>query len=357
MKINALTFRGGVNTSNNATFRLCDLKSNLMFLLRRIKNKTLCHAELVSASHDVETLKRVQGDKVFNTPSYHSAEQNNPVNCFVRGFCGILMNIFKKIPQCVSLMRDDIKIRHTFKKALAFTLAETLIVMGIIGVVAALTIPNLNSSTAEKEKVAKVKKVYAQLNEAMTRAIAVYGPIDEWSTDNDKYTVVGIRRTGDRLTEFMKLSKNCEMSTDKGCFSNGQKLDGFNDLNLDAANYAYKFILADGTSIAITAVMGSRDYFVKIDGPKSKIVNGKNLFWLSQNGAGAEGTLLEDIIPIEKHSEKIGDHDTVELCLSAHIACVSWVLDYDNMDYLKADENGKCPNGKILDGTTNTSCK
>ena len=29
-------------------------------------------------------------------------------------------------------------------KYIAFTLAETLIVMGIIGVVAALTIPNLN---------------------------------------------------------------------------------------------------------------------------------------------------------------------------------------------------------------------
>ena len=41
---------------------------------------------------------------------------------------------------------------------LAFTLAETLIVMGVIGVVAALTLPNLNQSTGNKEKVAKVKK-------------------------------------------------------------------------------------------------------------------------------------------------------------------------------------------------------
>ena len=48
-----------------------------------------------------------------------------------------------------------------FNKTLAFTLAETLIVMGIIGVVAALTLPNLNSSTGDKEKVAKVKKVYS----------------------------------------------------------------------------------------------------------------------------------------------------------------------------------------------------
>lgn len=44
------------------------------------------------------------------------------------------------------------------KKLLAFTLAETLIVMGIIGVIAALTIPNLNQSTGNREKIAKVKK-------------------------------------------------------------------------------------------------------------------------------------------------------------------------------------------------------
>ena len=41
------------------------------------------------------------------------------------------------------------------KKGLAFTLAETLVVMGIIGVVAALTIPNLNQATGEKEIVAR----------------------------------------------------------------------------------------------------------------------------------------------------------------------------------------------------------
>ena len=63
---------------------------------------------------------------------------------------------------------------------LVFTLAETLIVMGVIGIVAALTIPNLNSSTNNMEKVAKVKKTYVQLVEAQDRATAIYGPIETW---------------------------------------------------------------------------------------------------------------------------------------------------------------------------------
>lgn len=63
------------------------------------------------------------------------------------------------------------------KKSLAFTLAEVLVVIGIIGVISALTIPNLNQNTGEKEKVAKVKKAYATINEAVARAEAEYGPI------------------------------------------------------------------------------------------------------------------------------------------------------------------------------------
>ena len=90
----------------------------------------------------------------------------------------VLLNF--AVIQCYDTGSYDIEILPTFRKAFAFTLAETLIVMGIIGVVAALTIPNLNSSTADKEKVAKVMKVYSNLNNAFGRAEAVYGSVDEW---------------------------------------------------------------------------------------------------------------------------------------------------------------------------------
>ena len=77
-------------------------------------------------------------------------------------------------------------VKNIVNKAFAFTLAETLIVMGIIGVVAALTIPNLNSSTADKEKVAKLQKIYSNLNDAVGRATAVYGPMEGWWTGTNE---------------------------------------------------------------------------------------------------------------------------------------------------------------------------
>ena len=104
-------------------------------------------------------------------------------------------------------------------KYIAFTLAETLIVMGIIGVVAALTIPNLNSSTADKEKVAKVKKIYQNLDDAISRAHAVYGPQDEWysgKTEAERYKIFF-----ERVTEFMKVQKTCSPNT-TGCFTKNQ---------------------------------------------------------------------------------------------------------------------------------------
>ena len=95
-------------------------------------------------------------------------------------------------------------------KKIAFTLAETLIVMGIIGVVVALTLPNLNSSTGDKEKVAKVKKIYQNLNDAFGRAEAVYGPYDEWCVG---YSGSCNSRRFERMLEFMKYSKKCDSVT------------------------------------------------------------------------------------------------------------------------------------------------
>ena len=50
-------------------------------------------------------------------------------------------------------------------KYFALTLAETLITIGIIGIVAALTIPGLIQSYQKHQTVVKLKKVYAILNQ------------------------------------------------------------------------------------------------------------------------------------------------------------------------------------------------
>jgi len=228
---------------------------------------------------------------------------------------------------------------------LAFTLAETLIVMGIIGVVAALTLPNLNSSTGDKEKVAKVKKIYSNLNDAFGRAVAVYGPYKEWNSN--------ITKVGGRLTEFMKLSKDCGVST-TGCFVTKIKSNSSVGDDVDVSNF-YRSVLADGTSIALNNDI----VYVDIDGfSKGANTASKDIFAFNFDSQA------DEILPAGNFYQLSGGstyYTTILTCgcfARRQVECTSWVIMYDNMDYLKADSNGKCKNSSItLKLDTNTTCK
>src|SRR5574344_693563 len=58
------------------------------------------------------------------------------------------------------------------KKSLAFTLAEVLIVLGIIGIVAALTIPTLMANVQKQQYVTALKKFYSTQTEGFARMLA-----------------------------------------------------------------------------------------------------------------------------------------------------------------------------------------
>ena len=256
----------------------------MMFLFRKIRNTILCHSELGSESRDVETKKRVQGDKIF-------------------------------------------------KKTLAFTLAETLIVMGIIGVVAALTIPNLNSSTADKEKVAKVKKIYSNLNDALGRAQVVYGPVEEWK-QLDSTKDAQTARFGERLTEFMKVSKNCGIDN-RGCFPDKEikfRSGAASGVQADGGYY-YRVILADGSSVGLS----NGTIEVDIDGPnKGSAQLGYDMFlFRCLDGEVVPFSIGGAFIALLNNLKQNGEGQSASL----------WIINYDNMDYLKLDSSGKCPNG------------
>ncbi len=237
------------------------------------------------------------------------------------------------------------------KRELAFTLAETLIVMGIIGVVAALTLPNLNSSTGEKEKVAKVKKIYSNIEDAYGRAIAVYGPMQEWF-NSDTNELMYSKRAGERITEFMKISKSCANNTTAGCVTNAdmKTIVGGTSGKLAKSNM-YTYILADGTSFIVDGknakINNTIIFAVDIDGPsKGKFTHGYDVFFFSANSTGV---FPDDNVRIAPHICRVTTSASV---------CTIWVIYNNNMDYLKIDNSGKCPNGTtILNWTTNTTCK
>ena len=65
----------------------------------------------------------------------------------------------------------------------AFTLAEVLITLGVIGVVAAMTLPILIQNYKKKEYATRVHKAYADLLQAIQLSEAENGPFEEWKCD------------------------------------------------------------------------------------------------------------------------------------------------------------------------------
>lgn len=65
----------------------------------------------------------------------------------------------------------------------AFTLAEVLITLGIIGVVAALTLPTLMANYRKHVVVTKLQKIYSVINQAINMSNAEYGDVSGWVKD------------------------------------------------------------------------------------------------------------------------------------------------------------------------------
>ena len=245
--------------------------------------------------------------------------------------------------------------------------------MGVIGIVAVLTIPNLNASTNDAEKVAKFKKTYAELAQAHDRATAVYGPVETWFTgiSNNNYEALSAKYF-DRLTEFMKVTKICgsNESAEVECVTSKTKNLLKRTNTRDAIDYR-SAILASGSGFGVgikfSNCIGAGDEFglipdhisimcgsihLDIDGPrKGKYTYGIDLFDLI--------ITKEGIKPAKVSSSYLAT--SMGKCTREGYACGQWIMDHGNMDYLKADASEMCPNGKTLGYNASrgrvTSCK
>ena len=103
-------------------------------------------------------------------------------------------------------------------RRVAFTLAEVLITLGIIGIVAAMTIPTLISKYTEKQTVTHLIKVYTTLSNAFQMVNAEYGPISTWGLknttsvdENDEvvYDHSAQKIVAERIKPYLKISRQC----------------------------------------------------------------------------------------------------------------------------------------------------
>lgn len=132
---------------------------------------------------------------------------------------------------------------HNAKTKLAFTLAEVLIVLGIIGIIAEMTIPTVMSNAQNAGYVAGLKKSISVFNSALSLA----------NMDSGGFTGAYSNSDGviDAFCNKLKCIKVCHSTDDRtGCFHTGSdwsKLDGsaaWGDFSSGGSNASA--ILSDG---------------------------------------------------------------------------------------------------------------
>ena len=152
----------------------------------------------------------------------------------------------------------------------AFTLAEVLITLGIIGVVASMTIPSLISGYRDKQYVTALKKSVSILSNAYNLAIyenggsndfgylpAEYIPLPE-SEGSGVYNKNGNTNSDiffQALSKHLNIMKDCGKNGDDGCFPeiiySPFRDKTWNIVHMQGNSRRF-FILSDGTSIGIT---------------------------------------------------------------------------------------------------------
>lgn len=231
----------------------------------------------------------------------------------------------------------------------AFTLAEVLITLGIIGVVAAMTMPTLIQKNQEKVAVTQLKKAHSVFSQAFLRAVADNGPAENWDIGIQD-SVQGAQKLYNIFKPYLLKVKDCNLA--HGCFYEGtyKSLNGPTFAWQPSTHSVYaRGILADGVVFsfwsagsgcnfneskngtgASSRVCGS--IHVDINGDKNPNRAGVDYFTFSISKTGVIPTGLPNSIGGYNQKCKYNDTSSTNGAI-----CTGWVITNGNMDYLRRD--------------------
>ena len=183
-----------------------------------------------------------------------------------------------------------LKYRH-FK---AFTLAEVLVTLAVIGVIGALTIPGLVQSYQEKQFKSALKKFYSDFAQVHMMVVADHnGSIkgvfpNAWHMINDNYA------------KYFKYTKRCTSGSSQGCWHKEGEWHYLNGIEGEVSAQP-GFILNNGMLVYIYAanltncVAGYFNdlcgyFYIDVNGFKGPNIVGRDIFLI--------GFRKSDIIPL-----------------------------------------------------------
>ena len=170
----------------------------------------------------------------------------------------------------------------------AFTLAEVLITLAIIGVVAALTIPSVITNYRNQEIETRLKKTFSILNAAAQMAFKDHGSMVGWDIANPPFTREHAQDFVDKyMAPYLRIAKNCGISTTDDCSYDSVCLNNTPSSTFSFRDpYSSRFYLSDGTLLSVQ--IGNEDDYPQdryaailfdINGHKKPNIVGKDIFY------------------------------------------------------------------------------
>ena len=242
-----------------------------------------------------------------------------------------------------------------FKKSIcAFTLAEVLIVLAIVGVVASLTIPTLINKYKEKQTVSALKKAFSTLGQVYKLAEAEYGNPATWglkrmirSTDEDGNVTVEQQGNSDlvvdRFSKYLKIVEKCAPLEENCNIKNME----YQLLNGQVSSYQwvggvlYSMMLQDGALLYYYNIDSACDesgivcgsFYIDVNGYSKPNAKGKDLFEFYMTTKGIIPSGMPDSTMYSTFATTCSDSKTMN-----GNACAGWVIYNENMDYLHCDD-------------------
>lgn len=213
-----------------------------------------------------------------------------------------------------------------------FTLAEVLITLGIIGVVAALTLPSLIQKYNEKVWITSYLRVYSILENAYKLALK----------DNGSIETIGYEGYGNYLYNIFKpyLGISSEFLENNGPWNKSINCLPDTIYNINGSVTAAQYGLNHG----VPAVALKSGECIMFSGAFSHTLG--YTLWVDINGRKGPNTIGKDQFGFTLDKERLAPnysyHNFAEKCnihdssdsMEAGIGCGSWIVKHRNMDYL-----------------------
>lgn len=212
----------------------------------------------------------------------------------------------------------------------AFTLAEVLITLGIIGIVAAMTIPALQQRIFERQTMAKVKTTYSILTQALKLSAELddNGYPEGWGLSGRTASDAVI--VAEKLKPHLKILNDCGTATDNKC--RASKFSYLNGSTYTPGSSRYWVTLLNGATVSFSSGETNNNlflyFFIDTNGPAQPNTWGRDLF---------EFTYSEEYGLVPSGYPQIPSNDYRVHCanlLSTGYGCAYYILTFGNMNYL-----------------------